>query len=234
MASKSKKSAKKDIDFSAIFSRIGSQFKGVNLNDPSSLRNPSSLPAVPRYILLVVIAAAVVGALWFFWLKDLNNQLADAQKQELDLRQKFIDKVGKANALSLLQAQKKELQVYVDSLEKQLPSKSEMDALLSDINQAGLERKLQFELFKPGSVILKQYYAELPVTLKIIGNYNNIGSFASDVAALSRIVTLNELNLTPGDKKRPEQLTLNAIVRTFRYLDPDEIKAQPKSDRGAK
>jgi type IV pilus assembly protein PilO len=118
------------------------------------------------------------------------------------------------------------VQQYVTQLEKQLPSKSEMDALLSDINQAGLGRSLTFDLFRPGSVSVKEYYAELPITVKVTGRYHDIGSFASDIAHLSRIVTLNNLEINPT---RDGALSLDATARTFRYLDPEEVAAQRKA-----
>jgi len=116
-------------------------------------------------------------------------------------------------------------------LEKQLPSKAEMDALLSDINQAGLGRSLNFDLFRPGSVAVRDYYAELPITLRVTGKFHDIGSFASDIANLSRIVTLNNLKVSPGAR---DILALEATAKTFRYLDNDEVAAQRKPAPGAK
>jgi type IV pilus assembly protein PilO len=117
----------------------------------------------------------------------------------------------------------------VTQLEKQLPSKSEMDALLSDINQAGLGRSLQFDLFRPGQVAVKEYYAELPITIKVSGRYHDIGAFASDIANLSRIVTLNNLSISP---KPDGTLVMDATAKTFRYLDTDEVAAQRKATGG--
>jgi len=114
----------------------------------------------------------------------------------------------------------------VTQLEKQLPSKAEMDALLSDINQAGLGRSLNFELFRPGSVSVKEYYAELPIALRVTGKFHDVGSFASDIANLSRIVTLNNLSVVPG---RDGILTMDATAKTFRYLDQDEVSSQRKA-----
>ena len=118
------------------------------------------------------------------------------------------------------------MQQYVTQLEKQLPSKAEMAALLSDINQAGLGRSLQFETFRPGAMVVKEYYAELPIALKVTGRFHDIGSFASDVAYLSRIVTLNNLSIVPVGKDGSEVLSMEATARTFRYLDADEVQAQ--------
>ena len=114
-------------------------------------------------------------------------------------------------------------------LEKQLPSKAEMDALLSDINQAGLGRSLQFELFRPGQVSVKDYYAELPIAVRVTGRYHDIGSFAADVASLSRIVTLNNLTITPQQKDKDGTLTMDATARTYRYLDDEERAAQKRA-----
>lgn len=129
------------------------------------------------------------------------------------------------NFEALLKQREQVLQ-YVTQLEKQLPSKAEMDALLSDINQAGLGRSLQFELFRPGQVSVKEYYAELPISVRVVGKYHDIGSFAADIASLSRIVTLNNLTVTAG---RDGMLGMDATARTFRYLDTDEIAAQRKA-----
>jgi len=217
------KKSSMNIDLSELTGRLSTQFKGLDFG------NPATFPAIPRYALLLVVALAVLGFLWFIWLNGLHDQLHTVREQETKLREDYTLKLKKTVNLNILREQKKEITQYVDLLEKQLPGKSEMDALLSDINQAGLERNLQFELFKPGNVVLREYYAELPIALKITGRYHNIGEFAADVAAFSRIVTLNELNLTPADKKHPDQLTLNTTARTFRYLDPDEVQAQRKA-----
>ena len=134
--------------------------------------------------------------------------------------------------LDALRKQLEQVQQYVTQLEKQLPSKAEMDALLSDINQAGLGRSLQFELFRPGQVSVKEYYAELPISVRVTGSYHDIGLFAADIANLSRIVTLNNLTLTPV-ANREGMLTMDCIAKTFRYLDQEEIALQQKA-QGAK
>jgi type IV pilus assembly protein PilO len=225
MAAKTAKTKKvpMNVDLSGAVKRLGSQFQGINFHS-----HPATYPAILRYALLVVVAAGVFGILWLVELSDLNNQLNAAHDQEAKLRQDYTAKLQLAMSLSVLEDQKKEVTRYVDSLEKQLPGKAEIDALLSDINQAGLQRNLQFELFKPGDIVLKEYYAELPITLKIIGSYHDISAFTADVAGLSRIVTLDGLELTSVDKKHPGQLTFNATARTFRYLDSGEIETQRK------
>lgn len=213
MANKSKT----NIDFAAMQEKIASQFRGLNPNDPSIW------PALPRYGLCVLLAIAVVAALWFLWLQGSDEELKAAQAKEITLREDYKKKLVQAVNLDTLKKQREQVQQYVTQLEKQLPSKAEIDALLSDINQAGLGRSLQFESFRPGAVAVKEYYAELPIALKITGRYHDIGAFAGDVANLSRIVTLNNISITPG---RDGALSLDSTARTYRYLDPEEIKAQ--------
>jgi type IV pilus assembly protein PilO len=174
------------------------------------------------------VCAAVIAALWFVWLKDVDEQLVAEKARETQLRADYRGKLVQAVNLDALRKQLEQVQTYVTQLEKQLPSKAEMDALLSDINQAGLGRSLQFELFRPGQVAVKEYYAELPITVRVTGGYHDIGLFAADIANLSRIVTLNNLALTPV-KDREGMLTLDGIAKTFRYLDEEEIALQQKA-----
>jgi type IV pilus assembly protein PilO len=217
-------SDKKPIDFAAIQAKLSSQFKDL---DP---KDPSLWPALPRYTLFFVAALVVVVGLWFAWLSGSQEELQIEQEKELKLREDFKTKLSKAVNLDVLKKQREQVQQYVTQLEKQLPSKSEMDALLSDINQAGLGRSLQFDLFRPGQVAVKEYYAELPITLRVSGRYHDIGSFASDIANLSRIVTLNNLSINP----RPDAtLSMDATAKTFRYLDTDEVAAQRKASSKA-
>lgn len=212
------------INFAELQEKLTSQFRDL---DP---KDPSLWPAIPRYLLLFAAAALVVGLLWFAWLSGSQETLQAERDKEIVLREDYKKKLTKAVNLDVLRKQREQVQQYVTQLEKQLPSKAEMDALLSDINQAGLGRSLQFELFRPGQIAVKEYYAELPITIKVTGRYHDIGSFASDIANLSRIVTLNNLSLSP----RPDgALTLDATAKTFRYLDPDEVQAQ-RAATGAK
>jgi type IV pilus assembly protein PilO len=217
---------KKALDFAAIQATLSNQFKDL---DP---KDPSIWPAIPRYTLFLVAALAVVVGLWFAWLSSSQETLQIEQEKELKLREDFKVKLSKAVNLDVLKKQREQVQQYVTQLEKQLPSKSEMDALLSDINQAGLGRSLLFDLFRPGQVAVREYYAELPITIKVSGKYHDIGFFASDIANLSRIVTLNNLSLNP---KQDGTLLMDATAKTFRYLDSEEIAAQRKaSPVGAK
>ena len=178
------------------------------------------------------IAIAVATVLWFAFLQDYEVELEGERTKEVTLRADYQKKLVKAVSLDALKKQREQVQQYVIQLEKQLPSKAEMAALLSDINQAGLGRSLQFELFKPGQVIARDYYAELPISIRVTGKYHDIGAFASDVANLSRIVTLNNISIAPGGKDA-NVLTMDATARTFRYLDAEEVQAQKKAG-GAK
>ena len=169
----------------------------------------------------------MVVAGWYFYWDGLTEELAKAEGQEVNLKKEFIDKKKQAVNLPELKKQLVQVGQYVASLEKQLPSKAEMDALLTDINQSGLGRGLQFELFRPGSVSVKEYYAELPISVRVTGNYHDLGAFASDIAQLSRIVTLNDMTITQGAPGAP--LAMDTTAKTFRYLDGDEVSAQRKS-----
>jgi len=205
------------IDVRGLLQATQAQFQDL---DP---RDPSAWPALPRYGLFVLMTVLVVTVLWFVWLSGVQDALQEERAKELKLRDDYKGKLGKAVNLEVLKKQREQVQQYVTQLEKQLPSKAEMDALLSDINQAGLGRSLQFELFRPGQVAVKEYYAELPIALKVTGRYHDIGAFASDIANLSRIVTLNNLSILP---KTDGVLQLESTAKTFRYLDPEEVLAQ--------
>lgn len=214
-------------NFASAQQALLGQFRGLNPNDPSSW------PLLPRMALYLALMAAIVVALWFVWLTGSNDELEAEQKKEIALRDDYKKKLAQAVNLDALKKQREQVQQYVIQLEKQLPSKAEMDALLSDINQAGLGRSLQFDLFRPGQVAVKDYYAELPIAVRVTGRYHDIGAFASDVAHLSRIVTLNNLVIVPA---RDGSLTMDATAKTFRYLDANEVAAQRKATapKGAK
>lgn len=200
--------------------RIAAQFRGLDPNDPASW------PMVPKVALCIALAAAIVVALWFLWLTNSADELAAEQQKEVALRADYKKKVAQAVNLDALRKQREQVLTYVTQLEKQLPSKAEMDALLSDINQAGLGRSLAFEHFKPGQVSVREYYAELPISIKVSGRYHDMGSFAADIAHLSRIVTLNNLEIRPTPAG---SLVMDATAKTFRYLDQDEVAAQRRA-----
>jgi type IV pilus assembly protein PilO len=223
MASKSTLS----FDFSALQEKFLGQFRNL---DP---KDPANWPSFPRYALFALVTILVVVVLWFVWLNTSEEELAAEQAKEVTLREEYKGKLAKAVNLEALKKQREQVQQYVTQLEKQLPSKAEMDALLSDINQAGLGRSLQFDLFRPGQVAVKDYYAELPIAVRVTGRYHDIGAFASDIANLSRIVTLNNLTIVPA---KDGTLAMDATAKTFRYLDVDEVAAQRKAaaPKGAK
>lgn len=203
---------------------IADQFKNVNWNDL-----PNAPPA-PKFLALVGILIVVVGlGYWQYWSK-LQDELDGVRAEEDKLKVEYKDKKQQAVNLPELKKQLVQVGQYVATLEKQLPSKSEMDALLTDINQAGLGRGLQFNLFRPGSVNVKEYYAELPIAVQVTGGYHDLGAFASDIAALSRIVTLNDMSISAPANGGP--LVMDTTAKTFRYLDNDEVAAQRKSTKG--
>ena len=205
--------------------KIGDQFRNL---DP---KDPSLWPNIPRLLLLFAAVIVTVMLLWYVWLNGYEEELVAEQTTEQKLKEDYKVKLTKAVNLEELKKQREQIQQYVTQLEKQLPSKAEMDALLSDINQAGLGRSLQFELFRPGQVVVKDYYAELPIQVRVTGRYHDVGAFASDIANLSRIVTLNNLTILPG---KDGTLGMDATAKTFRYLDADEVAAQSKAAGGKK
>jgi type IV pilus assembly protein PilO len=212
-------------DLKKIGDVVASQFRGLNGRDPGQW------PVIPRMMCALGTLIGVIVLGWFLYLSGQQDELDSGEQAEIQLRDAYKLKVQQAINLNSLRKQKDQVNEYVSTLEKQLPSKAEMDALLSDINQAGLGRGLQFELFKPGQVVVKDYYAELPIDIKVTGNYHDVGSFTSDIANLPRIVTLNNMNLTAG---KDGVLTLDAVAKTFRYLDKDEVDAQRKAADKAK
>lgn len=219
------KSLKLPMDIKTWFEGVSEQFRNLDTKDPSSW------PNLPKFGLYLVLTVVVVVALWFVWLSDAVDELTLEQEKELKLRDEYKVKLAKAVNLEALKKQREQVQQFVTQLEKQLPSKAEMDALLSDINQAGIGRSLQFDLFRPGQVVVRDYYAELPISVRVTGRYHDIGSFASDISNLSRIVTLNNMTIAPA---RDGALAMDAIAKTFRYLDAEEINAQRNAVKGKK
>jgi type IV pilus assembly protein PilO len=201
------------------FQKILDQFKGLNAQDVGTW------PIAPRIVSLVVIFLAVLIGGWFLVWEGQLAELETGQEEEQRLKTDYRNKLQQAINLETLKRQKELVAQFVQTLEKQLPSKAEMEALLSDINQAGIGRGLQFELFRPGGVTVRDYYAELPITIRVSGSYHDIGAFTSDIANLPRIVTLNNLRITAAGNG----LALDAIAKTFRYLDPSEVTAQKKT-----
>src|SRR5688572_15468576 len=192
--------------------------------DPKKI---GSAPILVKLGVLLVVLAGIVAASWYFDWQDQIDKIEREAKKETGLRETFLTKKKEAINLAAYQKQLEDIEKQFGALLKQLPGKAEMDALLTDINQAGLGRGLQFELFKPATgESRRDFYAELPITIKITGSYHDIGAFASDISKLSRIVTLNDVGLTGGAKGN---LVFDATAKTFRYLDETEVAAQRKA-----
>ncbi len=210
-----------NFEMSSLVDNAAGQFRNLNPNEPGQW------PTLPKMAAWLAAAAIAVVAGWFLLLNTATEELDVSRQQEPKLQADYVSRLRQAVNLSELRKQKLQVQEYVTQLEKQLPGKAEMDALLSDINQAGLGRGLQFELFRPGQMQIKDYYAELPISIRVNGRYHDIGSFAADVANLSRIVTLQNVNITPvPGKDAGGALVMEATARTYRYLDVNEIAEQ--------
>lgn len=201
-----------------FFQNAASQFRGLNT------REPGQWPILPKLLTWLAVGLLMVVVGWFTLLSGAHDELDAERAKEPVLKADYRAKLGQAVNLAELRKQKLQVEEYVTQLEKQLPGKAEMDALLSDINQAGLGRGLQFELFRPGSVVVKDYYAELPISIRVSGRYHDIGAFAGDIANLSRIVTLHNLFITSPVRDANGLLAMEATARTYRYLDPTEIE----------
>ena len=199
------------------------QFRRLNPNEIGIWPWGAKLAVLVLLFLIIMIFAALLD-----W-RDQWDQLDAGEKEEETLRQSWLGKKQQAVNLDAYRQQLKDIEQQFGALLKQLPNRSEVDALLTDINQAGLGRGLDFELFRPGGQRIADFYSELPIQIKVTGSYHDMGAFASDVAQLSRIVTLNNISIQ-GEKTG---LSMEAIAKTFRYLDDDEIAAQRKQAKGA-
>ena len=208
------------------FNRIVEDFRATNWRDPGTWS------AIPKAVVLVAILVALPVLGYFGLWQGQLQELEAGRSEEQRLKQDYVKKKAQAVNLDLHKQQLREIDTQFGALLKQLPNKSQMDALLVDINQAGLGRGLQFELFKPaGRETVREFYAELPINLKVVGVYHDMGAFASDVGQLSRIVTLNNVTMTAA---KDGNLVMEVTARTFRYLDEEEIAAQRKATAGAK
>jgi type IV pilus assembly protein PilO len=208
------------------FKAIAEDFKHLNPQDPGTW------PALPKALALLLLLAAIPTAAYFL---DTQAQLEELEKgvgEEAKLKTEYLDKKKQAINLDLHRQQLREIDTQFGALLRQLPNRSQMDALLVDINQAGLGRGLQFDLFRPaGAEIQREFYAELPISVKVVGTYHDMGAFASDVGQLSRIVTLNDVSIQTA---KDGVLTMDATARTFRYLDDQEVAKQRKASAAAK
>ena len=209
-----------EIDFQSVLD----DFRYMNPHDPGAW------PVVPKVAVLLGIFLAILVAGWWFVWSDQLTELETKEQEETTLKQQYIDKKRQAVNLDFYTQQLADIDRSFGALLKQLPNKSEIEALLIEVNQAGLGRGLQFELFRPGQEVLKDFYAELPISVKINGNYHDFGAFAADIAKLPRIVTLNNISITPLPSGA---LTLDATTKTFRYLDEEELATQKRALKGA-
>ncbi len=207
------------------FAQLADDFRSL---DP---KDPGLWPLAPRIIILAAIFLVLLAAAWWLGWRGQMEELDTKQQQEEKLKSEWLAKKQQAVNLEEHRKQLAEIDRSFGVLIKQLPNKAEMEALLIDINQAGLGRGLQFELFKPGSESVKDFYAELPIQIRLTGTYHDLGAFAGDVAKMPRIVTLNDIDMGVG---KDGLLTLNAVAKTFRYLDEEELAKQRREKAATK
>ena len=208
------------------FNAILDEFKRTNWRDPGTWHT------APKLLVLMLILVAVPVAGYFLDTSSQRDELQELQNKETKLKEEYLAKKKVAINLDLHRQQLREIDTQFGALLRQLPNRSQMDALLVDINQAGLGRGLQFDLFRPAPAELtREFYAERPISVKVVGNYHDMGAFASDVGQLPRIVTLNDVTIQAG---KDNQLTMDVTARTFRYLDDEEIAAQRKAAGAAR
>ncbi|OIR02491.1 pilus assembly protein, PilO [mine drainage metagenome] len=205
-------------------------------------KNAGSLPIPVKAVLLAVLFLLTFSLGYYFLWSPAFESLDTAKAKEQELRQVFLEKKRQAINLTAYKQQMVEIEKTFGVLLKQLPDKSHMDGLLTDINQAGLGRGLEFELFKPGQETQSEFYAEMPISIKVLGTYHDLGAFATDISKLSRIVTLNDVNIVTGNKDGNKNakasasdglLAMEVVAKTYRYLDADEISAKKKAEKAA-
>ena len=194
-------------------------------------KNAGSLPMPVKLVLLGFLFLILLGlGYWFMW-NPAIDEFNQAKAKEIELRQVFLTKKAQAIKIEAYKQQMIDIEKTFGALLKQLPDKSQMDGLLTDINQAGLGRGLEFDLFKPGQESVADFYAEMPIQIKIKGNYHDIGAFATDISKLSRIVTLNDMTIAPLNKdSKDTMLTLDAVAKTYRYLDSSEVATKKAAE----
>ena len=195
------------------------------------LKSIADWPLGTKLVALGLLFLLITGAGWWFDWKSGLNTLEAGQRKEQELRATFVTKKGQAINLKAYQQQLMDIEQAFGALLKQLPNRQEMDALITDVNQAGLGRGLQFELFKPEAEVKSEFYAQTPIKIKVTGGYHDMAAFTSDVAKLSRIVTLHDIAITPD---KDGALTMDATAKTYRYLDEDEVAAQQQAKKKEK
>lgn len=215
----------------------------MNLDDFNNIdiKNIGNLPAPVKAVLLAFIFMLLLGVGYYLLLSPALETLEQERVKEQDLRQVFLVKKTHAINLAAYREQMVEIEKTFGALLRQLPDKSQIDGLLTDINQAGLSRGLEFELFKPGKETQAEFYAEMPIAIKVLGTYHDLGAFASDISKLSRIVTIGDINVQTQPllkDAKPSQasaaLVIEAVAKTYRYLDADEVAAKQKAEKEAK
>ena len=204
------------------------------------IKNAGNLPMPVKAVLLAVVFVVLLGLGYYFLLSPALESLDQEQAKEQQLRDVFLAKKSQAINLEAYRAQMVEIEKTFGALLKQLPDKSQIDGLLTDINQAGLSRGLEFELFKPGSEMQAEFYAEMPIAIKVLGTYHDLGAFASDISRLSRIVTISNVSVQPQGGKDAKLvnvsgvLAMEAVAKTYRYLDAEEVAVKQKALKAAK
>lgn len=207
---------------------LADDFRNLNPQDVGAW------PLAPRIAVLIgVFIVAMIAGWWFLW-SDQFDLLAQRQQEEIKLKEEFVAKKTQAVNLDLYTQQLNEIDRSFGALLKQLPNKAEVESLLVEINQSGMGRGLQFELFKPGQELSKDFYAELPISVRLTGNYHDFGAFASDIGRLSRIVTLGNIAIATNTSGKDGGLTMDAVTKTYRYLDEEELAAKRKAAQAAK
>ena len=217
-----KKISMPKIDFQDVLE----DFRRLNPNDVGTWA------LIPRVVILVMLFVLLIGAGWWFVWQDQLEMLDAKRVEETKLKESFLEKKRQAVNLDLYLQQLNEIDRSFGALLKQLPNRSEVEALLIEINQAGMGRGLQFELFKPGQEQVRDFYAELPISVRLVGSYHDFGAFAGDIGRLSRIVTLNNISIATSPKDG--SLTMDAVTKTFRYLDEEEVARQKKAAQAGK
>lgn len=217
----SRKTPAKGIDFQ----RLMADFRGLDPNDPGLW------PAAPRVAVFVTLLALTIAGFWWFDWQDQALTLETRRAEETQLRDSWVAKKRQAVNLEEHRRQLEEIDRQFGALLKQLPNRAEMDSLLSDINQAGLGRGLQFELFKPGADVVKEFYAEMPIDVRVTGTYHDLGQFAADVARMPRVVTLNDVAI---EVNKDGRLKMGTKATTYRYLDEEELAQQRQAAQAAK